>query len=77
MIMAFEILVALCMGYAIWSLKNVFVTYIKFKRTSSILTHYPEHKWLMKMGMYEQAKHFNNFGLRTRDFSMIASWVFK
>ncbi len=69
MTIEFEIFVAICMGYAMWSLVNAFKLKMKFKRTSSILTHYPEHRWLIKMGMYEQAKHFNNFGLRTKDIS--------
>ncbi len=59
-----NIIIAIALGFALFSIKDLWKTSKEAKRLSVITRSMLKHRWLVKMGMVEQAKHFNAFGLR-------------
>ncbi len=64
-------LAALSAVCSLWALKNAWSSIRETKRISIILKDFPKNRWLLKMGMREQATCFNAFGLRAGVWRLI------
>ncbi len=60
-----NMIVVIAMGFMLRSFKNIWDLKRETKRLSFITGAMSKHRWLLKMGMKEQARHFNAFGLRS------------
>lgn len=60
-----NIIVVIAMGVMLYSFKGIWNLNRETKRLFFIAGAMSKHRWLLKMGMKEQARHFNAFGLRS------------
>lgn len=60
-----NMIVAIAVGFALYFFKDIWNLKRETKRLSLMVGSMPKHRWLLKMGMKEQAKYFNAFGMRS------------
>lgn len=61
-------IIGTAIGIMLFSIKSIWRSNKEIKRYSLIGKDMPKYRWLMQMGMQEQAKHFNAFGLRSKKY---------
>ena len=64
-----NLLVVIAIGVMLFSMKDIWKSSREIKRFSKIGRDMRKYRWLMQMGMYEQAKHFNAFGLQSKNYN--------
>lgn len=60
-------IIVISIGVILSSIRSIWKSNIEIKRFSKIGRDMPKYRWLIQMGMQEQAKHFNAFGLRSKN----------
>ena len=63
-------LVVISVTVMLFSIKNIWKDSIEIRRFSKIGKAMSKYRWLMQMGMQEQAKSFNAFGLRQKKHNL-------
>lgn len=63
-----DLLVAIAIGVMLFSMADIWKSSREIKRSSKIGRDMLKHHRLMQMGMYEQATHFNAFGLQLKNY---------
>jgi len=61
----FDIIVAIAIGFALYSIKDLWYLKRETRRLSLMVGSMPKYRWLLKMGLKEQAEYFNAFGMRS------------
>lgn len=65
--MTYNIITIIAIGVIVYSIINVFKSFREIRRLSKVGNDMSRYRWLLQMGMQEQAKHFNAFGLRIKN----------
>lgn len=72
--MVYNIIMIIAICVSIYSIIDIFKTFREIRRLSKIGNVMSRYHWLIQMGMQEQAKHFNAFGLRTENHKPFMWW---
>ena len=56
------------------SIRSIWKSNTEIRKMSKICKDIPEYRWLMEMGMEEQARHFNAYGIRQKNHYQHTRW---